>query len=219
MLNRYGVFFLALALLAIALPAMAGTLDNGADFPKAGLYQLHSHPNFLIKVGDSKETVECDATLMIRAGDPYVTAAGTRKVDLTVMDWKADGTSKLLGGPLHFRMTPGGKTQDPSYVETFHAANQGRDFPAQAQFVVPYKIDTPFGTVSGLYGVTRGTIHSFPPKNDVFAMVKGDVAHVMADLMPSALSSMSAAGEVKPQDVNIEPLACGDTGGTVVATK
>jgi hypothetical protein len=209
MRSRLGLLAMAVAL----MPALAGA----QDFPKAGLYQLHSHPAFLIKVGDNKETVTCDATLMIQAGDPYVTTTGTRKVDLTVMDWKADGTSKLLGGDLHFRMTPGAKTQDASFVETFHAANQGSDFPAQAQFVVPYKIDTPFGTVSGLYGVTRGTIHSFPPKNDVFSMVKGDVANVVASLMPAPLSAMSAAGEVKAQPVTIDPLACADSGGSVVS--
>src|SRR6476661_3058023 len=163
MTSRVGVLVVAIALLAVAMPAMAGSQGDVRDFPKAGLYELHSHPAFLIRVGDSKETVKCDATLTLRAGDPYITATGTRKVDLTVMDWQADGKSTLLGGPLRFRMTPGAKTQDPSFVETFKAANKGHDFPAQAQFVVPYKIETPFGTVSGLYGVTRGTIHSFPP--------------------------------------------------------
>jgi len=187
---------------------MAGTQGDARDFPNAGLYELHSHPTFMIRVGESKEVVKCDATLTLRTSDPYPTAAGTRRVDLTVVDWKADGTSKLLGGPVRFRMTQGAKVEDPSFVETFHTAGKGNDFPAQAQFVVPYKIETPFGTVSNLNGVTRGTIHAFPPANDTFLMEKGDVAKVMAQLLPAQLSSVTAAGEVNPLEVTITPLAC-----------
>lgn len=204
---------LALAglLLGAALPAIAGSTQGDArDFPKAGLYEIRSNPTFMIRVGDNKEVVKCEALLTLRAGDPYVTATGTRRVDLTIADWRADGESKVLGGPLRFRMIQGSKTEDPSYVETFQAANKGHDFPAQAQFAVPYKIETPFGTVGGLYGVTRGTIHSFPPKGDVFSMEKGDVANLVAALMPAPLSAMSAAGEVTPQDVQIQPLACAE---------
>jgi hypothetical protein len=202
---------LALLLAAASLPAFAGSTQGAAeDFPKAGLYEIRSNPTFMIRVGEGKEVVKCDAVLTLRAGDPYVTAAGTRRVDLTIMNWKADGTSELLGGPLRFRMVQGGKTEDPSYVETFQPAGKDHDFPAQAQFAVPYKIETPFGTVNGLYGVTRGTIHSFPPRGDVFSMAKGDVANLVASLMPAPLSAMSAAGEVTPQEVQIQPLACAE---------
>ena len=212
-LHRAALALLLLVLFAAAAPAIAGTQGDARDFPKAGVYELHSQPTFMIQVGDSKEVVKCDATLTLRTSDPYVTASGTRRVDLTVVDWKADGVSKLLGGPLRFRMSPGGKVEDESFVETFQAAGRGSDFPAQAQFVVPYRIETPFGKVSGLYGVTRGTIHSFPPKGDVFSMAKGDVANLMAELMPAPLSAMSAAGEVTPQAVTVQPLACEDQGG------
>jgi hypothetical protein len=201
---------LALLVLA-AVPALAGTSQGDArDFPHAGLYEIHSNPTFLIRVGDNKEVVKCNALLTLRAGEPYLTKSGTRRVDLTIVDWKADGESSLFGGPLRFRMIQGSKTEDPSYVETFQAADKGHDFPAQAQFAVPYKIETPFGTVSDLYGVTRGTIHSFPPKGDVFSMAKGDVANLVAALMPAPLSAMSAAGEVTPQEVQIQPLACAE---------
>jgi len=215
--NRIGVFVLSLLLIGMAVPALAATSADARDFPQAGLYELHSHPTFMVKVGDNKEVVKCDATLRIRTSDPYLTAAGTRRVDLTVVDWKADGESNLFGGPLHFRMVQGAKTQDPSFVETFQAASKGHDFPAQAQFVVPYKLETPFGVVNGLYGVTRGTIHSFPPKGDVFAMAKGDVAHLVTALMPAPLSAMSAAGDVQTQTVEVQPLACADSGGSIVS--
>jgi hypothetical protein len=200
--------FVALAL-CLALPAFAGnTMPN---FPKAGQYVINSHPSFLINVGDKKEVVECNATLIVQAGDPYVTKQGTRRVDLKIVNWKADGVSKLLGGPLNFRMTQGAKTADSSFVETYNvvkAKSGEKDFPAKAQFAVPYEIDTPFGTVSGLNGVTRGSIKAFPPSDDVFLMEKGDIAKVMAQLLPAQLSSMSAAGEVNLQDVTIRPLAC-----------
>lgn len=211
--SRFAI--LALLLLLAAAPVLAGTQGDARDFPHAGVYELHSQPTFMIRVGDSKEVVKCQATLTLRTSDPYITASGTRRVDLTVVDWKADGASELLGGPLHFRMRQGVQAEDKSFVETFHAAGQGSDFPAQAQFVVPYRIETPFGNVSGLYGVTRGTIHSFPPRGDVFSMAKGDVANLVAALMPAPLSAMSAAGEVEPQQVEIQALACEDQGGSV----
>jgi hypothetical protein len=214
--TRITALALGLLLLGVAVPALAGGEGDARDFPRAGLYELHSQPTFMVRVGESKEVVKCNATLRLRTSDPYVTPSGTRRVDLTVIDWKADGDSKLLGGPLHFRMTPGVKTEDRSFVETFQAADKGNDFPAQAQFVVPYKIETPFGAIGGLYGVTRGTIHSFPPKGDVFSMAKGDVAKLMAKLMPAPLSSMSAAGETATEEVTIDPLACTDGGGTVI---
>ena len=216
--NRINILALGLLLLGVAVPVTAGTQGDPRDFPKAGLYELHSNPTFMVRVGASKEVVKCKATLTLRTSDPYLTPAGTRKVDLTVVDWKADGTSELLGGPLRFRMTPGAKTEDPSFVETFKAAGKGHDFPAQAQFVVPYRLETPFGTVGGLYGVTRGTIHSFPPKGDVFSMAKGDVANVMAKLMPAPLSALSAAGETTEEEVTIEPIACDDAGGVQVGS-
>jgi hypothetical protein len=201
--------FLALAIVLVAVPAFAGGVM--ANFPKAGEYTIHSHPSFLINVGDAKEVVECNATLVLRAGDPYTTPQGTRRVDLTILNWKADGDSKLLGGPLHFRMEQGVKSPDQSYVETYGVAKTGsNEFPAKAQFSVPYEVETPFGTVSNLSGVTRGTIKSFPPHGDTFLMQKGDIANVLAELMPAQLSSISAAGEVRKARVKITPLACVD---------
>jgi hypothetical protein len=209
--NLKTAFFLVLALGIAVVPVFAA--DNVMPkFPKAGQYVIHSHPSFLVSVGDSKEVVECDATLTIKAGDPYVTAQGTRRVDLTILDWKANGVSKLLGGPLNFRMSKGAKIDDESFVETYNivnAKNGAKDFPAKAQFAVPYEINTPFGTVAGLTGVTRGSIKAFPPNDDVFLMEKGDIAEVMAELLPAPLSAMSAAGEVTAKDITIRPLACG----------
>jgi hypothetical protein len=202
--------FVALTLALVSVPAFAGQMF---DFPKAGDYTINSHPSFMVTVGSNKELVECNATLQIRAGNPYITKQGTRRVDLTILDWKADGSSKLLGGPLNFHMVKGAKIADESFVETYHVANvsnNAKDFPAKAQFAVPYEIDTPFGTVSNLTGVTRGTIHAFPPRNDTFLMEKGDVAKVMAQLLPAQLSSVTAAGEVNPLEVTITAVACAD---------
>lgn len=205
---RKSLVALAAVVALMVTLAPAGAAEN--PFPKAGQYVIKSQPSFLITVGDSKEVVECNATLIVKAGDPYITAKGTRRVDLVVVDWKADGKSELLGGPVNFRMAKGAKVDDKSFVETYglaKAANSA-DFPAQAQFAVPYELSTPWGTVSNLVGVTRGTIKNFPPKGDVFMMEKGDIAKLMAELMPTPLSAMSAAGEVTPLDVTIRPLAC-----------
>lgn len=200
---------LGLALL-VSLASVAGADSVKSPFPKAGQYTINSHPSFLISVGDSKEVVECDATLIVKAGNPYFTKTGTRRVDLEIVDWKANGKSELLGGPIRFRMVQGTvKVDDKSFVETFGVAKSGMaDFPARAQFAVPYEIDTPFGVVSNLVGVTRGTIKAFPPSNDVFMMEKGDIAKLMNDLMPAPLSSMTASGEVQRTAVTIQPIAC-----------
>jgi hypothetical protein len=204
--NLKTALFVGLALSVVAMPVFAGGL-----FPKAGTYTIHSHPSFLVAVGDSKEVVECDATLTLVAGDAYVTKAGTRRVDLKILDWQANGSSKLLGGALNMRFDPAIKVNDSSFVETFTvvtAKNAQPDFPARAQFAVGYSMDTPWGTVAGLRGVTRGSIHAFPPENDIFTMEKGDIASVMGQLMPTQLSAMSAAGEVKKLDAKITALAC-----------
>jgi hypothetical protein len=201
--------FMVLTLALVSVPAFAGQMS---DFPKAGEYTINSHPSFTVTVGSNKELVECNATLLIRAGDPYITKQGTRRVDLTILDWKATGTSKLLGGQLNFRAVKGTKIADESFVETYHVANASngaKDFPAKAQFAIGYELDTPFGTVTNLTGVTRGTIRSFPPKTDTFLLEKGDVAKVMAQLLPAQLSSVTAAGEVNPLEVTITAEACG----------
>lgn len=204
------VFFAALAVSALALaPAVAGSAAPLAvgDFPTAGEYVIHSKPTFMISVGDTKEVVECDATLVVRASDPYITAAGSKRVDLTVVDWKADGKSVLLDGALHFRMVQGVEPSDASYVESYQLAGT-HDFPAQAQFAVPYEVETPFGTMSGLHGVTRGSIKQFPPSGDIFLMEKGDIGDMMAELMPAPLSQLSAAGEEREGTVTVQPIAC-----------
>lgn len=201
----------ALAAVLVAVPVFAA--DATVNFPKAGEYTIHSHPSFLVTVGDAKEIVQCNATLVLRTSDPYTTPQGTRRVDLTILNWKADGDSKLLGGPLHFRMEQGAKSPDESYVETYGVVKAGsgaHEFPAKAQFAVPYEVETPFGTVGNLNGVTRGTIKSFPPHGDTFLMQKGDIANILADLMPAQMSSISAAGEVKPTKVTVTAVACAD---------
>jgi len=198
-----------LALLALAVPATAGTdaaLSIG-DFPTAGEYVIHSKPTFMITVGETKEVVECDATLVVRATDAYLTDAGSKRVDLTVVDWKADGRSVLLDGELNFRMVQGVEVNDKSFVESYQLAGT-HDFPAQAQFAVPYEVETPFGTISGLHGVTRGSIKAFPPSGDIFLMEKGDIGDMMAELMPAPLSELSAAGETRDAEVTVTPIAC-----------
>ncbi|MEM7480039.1 MAG: hypothetical protein AAF481_02600 [Acidobacteriota bacterium] len=191
----------------VAVPALAGGSLSVSNFPTAGEYVINSHPSFLINVGDTKEVIECDATLRLRASDPYVTASGAKRVDLTVLDWKADGFSKLLDGELNFRMRQGAEPVGESYVESYQQAGT-HDFPAQAQFAVPYEVETPFGTIAGLHGITRGSIKAFPPSGDIFLMEKGDIGDLMADIMPAPLSALSAAGDTREETVEVQPISC-----------
>lgn len=206
------IVFGVAALALIAFSAQAEMMM--AEFPEAGTYVLHSEPKFSIDVGDQNELVICRAKLVLRTGEAYITETGKRRVDLEVVSWKADGYSELLGGELHFRMLNDMKTEEESYVESYalyQASDAVRDFPAHAQFAVPYELETPFGTVSGLYGLTSGTIEAFPPQaGALFRMEKGDTANLMASLMPAAVSSLSAAGNTEPVQVSITPLACDD---------
>lgn len=206
------IVFSVAALALIAFSAQAEMVQ--AEFPEAGTYVLHSEPKFSIDVGDQNELVTCRAQLVLRTGDAYITETGKRRVDLEVVSWKADGYSELLGGELHFRMLDDMTTEDKSYVESYaiyQASDAVRDFPAHAQFAVPYELETPFGTVSGLYGLTAGTIEAFPPQaGALFRMEKGDTANLMASLMPAPVSALSAAGDTEPVQVAVTPLACND---------
>ena len=205
MLRKHMLLVAALALLA--LPAFAA---QQAQFPQANVYTIHSLPSFNITVGDRVEVVTCKAELRLRTAEPVLAADGTRRVDLQIIDWKADGYSELLGGDLHFRMEQGKAVADASYVKSHQLWNAAKpkDFPAQAQFAVPYTLETPFGKVKGLYGVTTGQINSFPPRGAIFTMKKGDTAEIVAELLPESISSMSAAGEVTPVNVTVRPAAC-----------
>jgi hypothetical protein len=207
------------ALLALAaVPAFA---SEPTEFPQSGVYTIQSRPAFNVTVGDRVEVVTCKAQLRLRTGTPYVAADGVRRVDLQILDWKADGYSKLLGGDLHFRMQQGMPMRDASYVQSYQAWNpeQRLDFPAHAQFAMPYELETPFGKIKGLYGLTSGSIASFPPKDSVFTMKKGDTAEIVAALLPESISSLSAAGEVTPVNVTVRPSACIDEGEITTAAQ
>lgn len=196
-------FALAIALLAV--PAIAAEMQT--EFPQPDVYTINSLPSFNIVVGDRTEVVTCEAELKLRTGEAYVDADGVRRVDLEIIDWQAEGYSELLGGDLHFRMEQDSPMRDESFVKSFQVAGQN-DFPAHAQFAMPYTLETPFGEIKGLYGLTSGHITQFPPSNSVFTMKKGDTAEIVAALLPESVSSMSAAGEITPVDVSVRPAAC-----------
>lgn len=203
---------MVVAILALALAAAPAVAKQPSEFPASNVYTIHSQPSFNITVGDRVEVVTCKAELRLRTGKPYVAEDGVRRVDLEILDWKADGYSELLGGDLHFRMEKGRPMRDLSYVQSYQVwiPDRPMDFPAYAQFAVPYALETPFGKVTGLYGLTSGMINNFPPKNSVFTMKKGDTANIVATLLPESISSMSAAGEVTPVNVTVRPSACLD---------
>jgi hypothetical protein len=209
---------LVLVILALALAAIPAAAKEPAaktnTFPASDAYTLHSSPAFNVTVGDRAEVVRCKAELHLRTGKPYVGDDGVRRVDLEILDWQADGYSELLGGDLHFRMQKGVPMRDPSFVKSYQAWSPAKpmDFPAHAQFAMPYELETPFGKIKGLYGLTSGSITSFPPApHSIFTMKKGDTAEIVAALLPESVSSLSAAGEVTPVNVTVRPAACEET--------
>lgn len=202
------------AVLAVICLAILGTVvmaENDNPFPSAKEYTINSRPSFLVKVGDSQEVVKCKAQLLLRASDSYITATGTRKVDLNILNWNATGYSHLLGGELKFRMLPGVEVEETSFVETFRVVSEGdssSDFPAKAQFSLAYELETPFGTMSNLTGVTQGHIKSFPPVGDLFMMRKGGISDLMSHLLPAPLSALSAGGMVQRQTISVTAISC-----------
>lgn len=206
--KRLLVHCVAVALLAT--PVLAGEWqETMKEFPPAAEFTINSNPVFNVNVGDRREVVKCKANLVLRTSDPVVTADGKRRVELEVVSWRAVGQSELLG-ELKFRMIDG-EASEPSYIESFRSwiPENPQDFPAFAQFALPYELETQFGTVTGLYGVTQGRIHTFPPsKGDIFVMEKGNTAELMAALMPEPVSALSAAGDVTPVNVTVRPAEC-----------
>lgn len=209
-MSKKHLVVVAILALALAVPAVAKEPVVQTEFPASDVYVIHSKPSFNITVGDRVEVVTCKAELRLRTGKPYVAADGTRRVDLVVLDWKADGYSELLGGELHFQAQKGVEQRVASYVKSLQAWNpdQPKDFPAHAQFAMSYDMETPFGVVKGLQGVTSGEIRSFPPRAEIFSMKKGDTAEIVATLLPESVSSLSAAGEVTPVNVTVRPNFC-----------
>ena len=192
------------ALLVACLMLVVSTVSaGGKELPKAGEYVINSQPQFRVTVGDSEELVKCEAVLVLKTTDPYVTDQNTRRVDVQVVDWKATGTSELLGGQLQFRMIPG-SVDEESYIE----AKSAESFPAHAQFAIKYEMETPFGVMTNLVGVTWGQINAFPPApGDTMQLRKG-AGGLVAQLMPVPLSAMSAAGAVQAQSAAVEAVSC-----------
>ena len=193
------------AVLLAACLALVASSAAAAELPKPGDYVIKSHPQFRVTVGDAEEMVYCDATLVLRTTEPFATGANTQRINMQVVSWEASGTSELLGGKLEFRMIPG-SVDEESYIETKDANN----FPAHGQFAIRYELETPFGVMTDLTGVTWGTLNSFPPaKGDTMQLRKGQ-KDLIAHLLPAPLSAMSAAGMVMLQSASVEAVACLD---------
>ncbi|MEK6408070.1 MAG: hypothetical protein AABN34_14005 [Acidobacteriota bacterium] len=142
-------------------------------FPKAGRFEIHSSPIFLLSQGNQTELLIMRATMQVRTGDAYVAGGKKRRVDVEVADWVATGRSKMLGGKVEFRLSKD-KRQPKSFVTAGTRKGNG-DFPAQLRFGMRYDVNTPRGSVTGLTGVAKGPISAFPPK-------AGDMFNIQKDL-------------------------------------
>lgn len=141
-------------------------MPEQTKFPKPGEFTIHSVPMFLLSRGERTEVVACKGKLVVRTGRPRVGARQRRQVDVEIVEWVATGTSKLLGGKIEFRQTPGGR------LKSSVTAGKNADLPGVARFGMNYQVTTPRGTVEGLTGVASGRITSFPPRGDVFTVQK-----------------------------------------------
>jgi hypothetical protein len=135
-------------------------------FPKSGEFEIRSFPMFQLSNGKQAEVLVCEAKMVLRTSEPRG-AGPRRQIDVDILDWVATGRSRLLGGPVEFRLTPEGR-RPKSWVR---AGREG-DLPGQARFALRYQVTTPQGTVRGLNGVAKGPIRSFPPRGDIFMVDK-----------------------------------------------
>jgi hypothetical protein len=137
-----------------------------ATFPKPGQFEIRSFPMFQLSNGKQAEILICEARMVLRTGEARGTGS-SRQTDVEVLEWVATGNSRLLKGPVEFRMTQGGPRRK-SWVR----AGKSGDLPGQARFALRYQVTTPQGTVKDLNGVAAGPIRSFPPRGDIFRVDK-----------------------------------------------
>ncbi|HEX5761202.1 MAG TPA: hypothetical protein VF121_18605 [Thermoanaerobaculia bacterium] len=140
-------------------------MPRQTTFPRPGRFEIRSFPMFQLSNGKQAEILVCEANMVLRTGASYGTGAG-RQIDVEVLEWVATGNSRLLKGPVEFRMTQG-----PRRKSWVRAGKKG-DLPGQARFALRYQVTTPQGTVKDLDGVAVGPIRSFPPRGDVFRIDK-----------------------------------------------
>jgi hypothetical protein len=146
--------------------------SKARTFPKAGKFEIHSSPIFLLIRGEESELLVMKARMDVSTADAHTTGSRKRRVNVEVADWVATGKSRMLGGKIEFRLSRD-KRQPKSFV-TAGGAKEG-DFPAQLRFGMRYEVSTPQGTVSDLTGVAKGPISAFPPR-------AGDVFNIQKDL-------------------------------------
>lgn len=167
-----------------------GAVQVMNNFPTAGRYEFNSQPIFKVSKGGKSEVIVCQGKMVIQTQKPFLNSDKKQQVNVEVLEWKAVGTSELLGGPVVLTMTKGRKGSEASRV----VASTTKDFPADAQFAVSYEMKTSSGTVSGLNGVIRGVIRALPPlPADMMSMDK-------LELDGGTLVSSS-------NDVSVEPVA------------
>ena len=81
------------------------------------------------------ENVVLTNRLLVTRRSPLVHANGRRRIPLQVDDWNARGHSKLLGGPLTYRMRS--QSIKESYVE---AETVQSDYPARMEFSARFDV-------------------------------------------------------------------------------
>jgi hypothetical protein len=137
-------------------------------YPRAGEYEVKSHPIFSLVRGDDVEILVLDATLHIRTADARASRSGRRQVSIEVTDWVARGHSDLLDSDVTMQLTG---TQRGSSVA---ATQVGADFPATLRFNMNYQVEVNGGArrgnvIGGLRGTAVGKINAFPPQpTDIF---------------------------------------------------
>ena len=190
-----------------AVPAFAG---GAAEFPGPRCLHHQAAAAFSAYVGDRVEVVTCKAEFQDPHRPAYVAADGMRRVDLQILDWKADGyfasssaatcTSRCSRAPRCASPATCSRTRrgTPSSRWTSRRTAQFRD--------VLRVSHSSFGQIKGLYGFSLRASSARLAVHDEEGRHRGNVVA----LLPESISSMSAAGEVTPVNVTVRPAACLD---------
>ena len=133
------------------------------------------HSRMLLRVIDRKtgarEDILLSSSMELSRGMPYSLASGRRAIDVQIRDWRARGTSRLLGKAIEYRLSPGVAQPGSAVI----AEGAGSDFPATMTFNALF--DVYIGDeliMREMNGTARATgLTSIPPRgDDVFAVNK-----------------------------------------------
>jgi hypothetical protein len=151
-------------------------------FPPPGEFIIYSSPVFVVTRGENQEVMTFAATMRVRAGTTTKTAAGSRVVDIEMLEWEAVGKSNLLAGEVRYSLLRGLKSRVAGLTAV-------ADLPGRMELTGRFALLLNGNKVDEHRGRAVGLVSAFPP-------AEGDLFDI-------------SSSEVKLGDVTIRGVVCG----------